>query len=195
MQLTLYKHSVAPMSTFRGLHERLGFAGLDRVDLPLVCALVTGDPLLLVGTHGTAKSALVRSLSRALDLRFHAYDASKSMFEDVLGFPDPTSLAKGELRYVPTPISLWDKEMVLIDEISRATPSMQSKWLEIVRGRRVMGLEAQRLKYVFAAMNPPQYAGAVPLDAALAGRFAWVVKMPDTASLPDAALASVVRTV
>ena len=176
------------------LTERLGFAGLAPIELPLLAALVTGDPLLLVGTHGTAKSALTRALARTLDLRFHAYDASKALFEDIVGFPDPASLARGEVAYVPTPLSLWDKAFILVDELSRANPPTQNKWLEVVRARSVMGMSIPGLRYVFAAMNPLEYPGATALDPALAGRFTWIVRMPDSGTLAPEHLRAVVGT-
>jgi MoxR-like ATPase len=65
------------------------------------------------------------------------YDASKALFEDMIGFPDPSSIASGEIKYVPTKLSLWDKEFILVDEISRARAEMQNKWLEVIRGRNL----------------------------------------------------------
>ncbi len=165
----------------------LGLHGLWRVGLPVLGALVLGDPLLLVGPHGTAKSLLARALARALGCRrLRTYDASKAQLEDVLGFPIPQSLAEGEVRYASTPISLPGADAVLVDELSRATPGMQSKWLEVIRGRTLLGLELTELRFVVAAMNPLGYDGTYPLDEALAGRFAAVVVVPTVEQLdPD----------
>lgn len=167
------------------LLEALGFYGLDAVEEGLLIALVTGEPILLVGRHGTAKTAICCRLGDVLGLRFHAYDAAKALFEDVVGFPNPSSLAKGEVSYVPTPMSLWDKEFILVDELSRAQPQMQNKWLEVIRSHRLMGRALPRLRYVMAAMNPTDYLGAVPLDEALLSRFAIVLKMPEVAEMGE----------
>lgn len=75
----------------------MGFFGLDRLESSLLAALVTGDPCLFVGSHGAAKTALARALARTLDLEFWAYDASKSLFEDIVGSPNPASLQRGEI--------------------------------------------------------------------------------------------------
>ncbi len=183
--------TIAPQ---RGLLRRLGLVGLDEtLEIPVLCALATGDPLLLVGPHGTAKTALVHRVAAALGLVHHTYDASKAMFEDVVGFPDPASLGEGRVRYVPTPLSIWDKELVFIDELSRAAPSMQNKWLEIVRGRTLMGLPLDRVQHVFAAMNPPSYLGANPLDDALAGRFSWIAEVPQVRDLEPDDVLGVIR--
>jgi MoxR-like ATPase len=146
----------------------------------VLAGLVTGDPVLLVGSHGSAKTLLAERVAEALGLRFWAYDAAKANFEDLIGFPVPDSLKEDVVRYARTALSILDKEFVLVDEISRASVSMQSKWLEIIRARKVMGMKLDSLRIVFAAMNPAgDYAGAVPLDRALAGRFAWVLPIPE----------------
>jgi len=158
--------------------EKIGIYGMQKIEKAVLAGLITGDPVLFIGSHGTAKTTLCRRLAEALGLKFFAYDASKALFEDMIGFPNPDSISRGEIEYVPTKLSIWDKEFILIDEISRARAEMQNKWLEIVRGRQVMGMKAEKLKYVFAAMNPPSYAGANPLDEALAGRFAFIIEVP-----------------
>ena len=173
----------------------LGLHGLASIATPVLAGLVTGDPVLLVGPHGTAKTALVRALAEALDLRFKAYDASKAMFEDIVGFPDPSGLADGVVRYVPTEVSIWGTELVLVDELSRASPGMQNKWLEVVRGRQVMGVEVPTLRHVFAAMNPPGYLGARPLDPALVGRFGFILQVPGVDSMTPDEVDRVIRTV
>lgn len=178
---------------FPGFLEALGLHGLGALELPLLASLAGGEPMLLVGTHGSAKTALVRSLCEVMGLRFHAYDASKALFEDVLGFPNPASLSAGRIEYVPGPLSIWDKQAILVDELSRATPSMQNKWLEVVRARSIMGLSVRGLRHVFAAMNPPDYLGAGPLDPALAGRFAWVVRVPDVGSMREGDVLRIIR--
>ncbi len=165
--------------------------GLDSIEEPLWAALITADPVLLIGGHGTAKTALAERVAGALGEVFWAYDASKALFEDVIGFPDPSSLGRGRCRYVRTPMSIWSKSFVLVDEISRATPSMQNKWLEIIRSRRVMGISLKDLRYIFAAMNPPDYQGAYPLDTALVGRFGFILRMPNVWEMDDGDVAEI----
>ncbi len=165
--------------------EKLGIYGMSGIENAVLAGLVTGDPVLFIGTHGTAKTTLCRRLAEALGLKFFAYDASKALFEDMIGFPNPASISKGEVEYVPTKLSIWDKEFILVDEISRARVEMQNKWLEVIRGRQVMGMRADKLKYIFAAMNPPSYAGAMPLDDALTGRFAFIIKVPEVSEMAE----------
>ena len=163
--------------------EKLGIYGMGAIEAPLLGGLASGEPILLVGGHGSAKTTLCRRIAEVLGMRFHAYDASKALFEDMIGFPDPSRMAEGKMGYIPTPMSIWDKEFVLIDELSRATPSMQNKWLEVIRSRSVMGVELPQIKQVVAAMNPVSYLGAHQLDEALAGRFALIIKVPEASDM------------
>jgi MoxR-like ATPase len=178
-----------------GLLRELNLFGYEKIEDVIIAALVTGDPLLLVGTHGTAKTMLCENIAKAMGKRFIAYDASKALFEDVLGFPNPYSMEKGEIDYISTPISIQGKEFVLIDEISRANYQLQGKWLEVIRSRRIMGKKIEGLHYIFGAMNPPSYVGARTLDAALSGRFAFIVEAPDFSALDAEAKESVLDNV
>ncbi len=168
------------------LLERLGIYGWpERQENLLLASLLTGDPLLLIGPHGCAKTYLASRVAHALGKRFTAYDASKAMFEDVLGYPNLEKLKQGMVDYVPGPLTIWDKEMILIDELNRALPQLQSKWLEIVRSRRIMGLPT-RVRWVWAAMNPNTYSGTQELDQALLGRFALYVYPPGVLEMSEA---------
>ena len=122
--------------------EQLGVYGWPEQDENLLLAsLLTGDPLLLIGRHGSAKTSLAQALAGTLDVSFVAYDASKSMFDDILGCPDIEALRRGQVRYVGSEVTIWNQQFVLIDELNRAVPDLASKWLEIVRSRRIMGFQ------------------------------------------------------
>ena len=165
--------------------EQLGIFGWNRRDEALLLAsLLTGDPLLLIGNHGCAKTHLGNKIAQALGKKYLVYDASKAMFEDVLGYPNVQKLGQGEVEYVPSPVTIWDKELIIIDELNRAVPELQSKWLEIIRSRKVMGFHTQ-VKWVWAAMNPSSYAGANALDEALIGRFALFMYPPDVLKMDE----------
>ncbi|MFH1373238.1 MAG: MoxR family ATPase [bacterium] len=167
------------------LLEKLGIFGWKQEDEDLVLAsLLTGDPLLLVGNHGCAKTHLANTIARALSRPFLVYDASKAMFEDVLGFPNIEKLKQGVVEYVPSKVTVWDKELILIDELNRAMPELQSKWLEIIRSRKIMGFDTN-VKWVWAAMNPLSYSATQALDEALIGRFATFLYPPDVLQMNE----------
>ena len=170
-----------PSARCKGCLERLGLIGLSAIEPPLLAALITGQPLLLIGPHGTAKTLLLTRIATALGLEFRHYNASLLNFDDLVGFPLPGK--DGSLQYVHTPASIWGAGAVIFDEISRCRPDIQNKLFPIIHERRVQGMLLDALRFRWAAMNPPctedddnGYAGSEPLDAALAGkaRSAWL---------------------
>ncbi len=165
--------------------EKLGVYGWNEQDENLVMAsLLTGDPMLLIGNHGCAKTHVANAVARALNKRFLVYDASKAMFEDVLGYPNVEKLKEGIVEYVPSKVTVWDKEIILIDELNRALPELQNRWLEIIRSRKIMGFET-KVKWVWAAMNPMSYSATQALDEALIGRFALFLYPPDVLEMSE----------
>jgi MoxR-like ATPase len=178
----------------RHLLRALNLYGLSHLDSVILAALSDEQPLLLIGAHGTAKSALLNRLAEAMHLRHRHYNASLISFDDLLGYPVPNADRTG-LTYLRTENDLWDAESVFLDEISRCRPESQNKLFSVIHERRVQGLPLKDLRYRWAAMNPPlsagadeadedeTYSGSLPLDPALADRFPWVVVVPKLADL------------
>jgi MoxR-like ATPase len=170
----------------------LGVYGYDHVEPVILAALVTGDPLLLIGKAGTGKTFLLNSLSEALGLEHRHYNASLIAFDDLVGFPYPEKDGEG-IRYIETPATVWQAQSVLIDEISRCKPEHQNRLFSLVHERRIQGIGLPNLRYRWAAMNPSStdqgvddfYEGSVPLDQALADRFAFVTEVPDWDELEE----------
>ena len=182
------KQKPAPLRLLRSLN----LFGLDHLDPVILAALADERPLLLIGPHGTAKSELLNRLAAVLGLDHRHYNASLIAFDDLLGYPVPNAARDG-LTYLRTAGDLWDAESVFLDEISRCRPETQNKLFAIVHEKRVQGLPLAKLRYRWAAMNPPPspnaaedeevYEGSLPLDPALADRFPWVVPLPALAEM------------
>jgi MoxR-like ATPase len=160
----------------------LGVFGYDSVEPVVLAALVSGDPLLLIGRHGTGKTFLLNSLSEALGLEHRHYNASLVAFDDLVGFPFPDKDGLS-IRYIETPATIWGAESVLIDELNRCKPEHQNRFFSLVHERRIQGLPLTKLRFRWAAMNPAGeengYLGAEPLDPALADRFAFLITVAD----------------
>jgi hypothetical protein len=165
--------------------KKLGIYGWSAQDENLVfSSILTGDPLLLIGNHGCAKTYLANRIADSLSKKSIAYDASKAMFEDVLGYPNLEKLKQGIVEYIPSKVTVWDKEFILIDELNRAIPELQSKWLELIRSRKIMGYKTN-VKWVWSAMNPMTYSATQTLDEALIGRFAIFLYPPDVLQMSE----------
>ena len=170
----------------------LGVFGYDDLELVVLASLVTGDPLLLIGKAGTGKTYLHNSLSEALELEHRHYNASLIAFDDLVGFPYPEKDGEG-IRYLSTPSTVWGAESILVDEISRCRPEHQNRLFSLIQERRIQGMLIESLRYRWAAMNPcsldqgaaDSYEGSLPLDQALADRFAFVIEVPDWEELSD----------
>jgi len=167
--------------------EKLGLFGWEGLEPVILGALANEAPMLLIGRHGSAKSYILEKLAEQLKLDFRSYNASLINYDDLVGFPIPVN-NNTELSYISNPCSIWDAEAVFLDEINRTKPELQNKLFPIVYEKRVQGVPLKKLKYRWAAMNPPMneedssdvdYLGTVPLDPALADRFPFVINVPD----------------
>ena len=164
----------------------LGVYGFDRYEPIILAALITEDPMLLIGRSGTGKTFLLNSLSEALGLEHRHYNASLISFDDLVGFPYPDA-ENLTVRFLETPATVWGAESVLIDEISRCKPEHQNRLFSLIYERRVQGIALTKLRYRWAAMNPAandqtdveSYTGSEPLDPALADRFALFIRAVD----------------
>lgn len=164
----------------------LGLHGADHLAPAILAALADTSPLLLIGPPGCGKSMLLERLAQALQLRYRHYNASLVNFDEVFGFPVPNQDRTG-IVHLRGADSIWDAQCVFIDELSRCRPEMANRFFSVIHERRIGGHPLPELQFRWSAMNPPPKPdgdedhaclGALPLDAALADRFAWVLPMP-----------------
>jgi MoxR-like ATPase len=181
------------------IFKQLGIYGFEEEKEDAVLAsLLTGDPVLLIGKQGTAKTALATSIGSALRekskkdspdepkkwFNYHAYDSSKINFEDLLGMPSPSALKEGKIDFVKSPMTIWDKHLVVFDEFNRQLPERQNNIFEIIRSRSIMGLPTGT-KWIINCMNPFGMAGTEILDDALVDRHQWFIYVNDFEKLSE----------
>ncbi len=174
--------------------EPLGLFGWSHLEPVILAALASESPMLLIGKHGSAKSFILERLAESLNLEFRCYNASLINYDDLVGIPIPVN-NNTSLSYISNPNSIWDAEVVFIDELNRTKPELQNKLFPIIYDKRVQGTNLTKLKYRWAAMNPPStddeeeddltYIGAMPLDPALADRFPYIINVPTWDDLND----------
>lgn len=158
-----------------------GYDALEPVILGLVAM---NKSFMLIGRHGTGKTRLARSLSKAFagddgsDGGYVFYDATKDDLISIAGIPDPEALKRGQLRFVAHERAIWNKSTIVVDEITRAGKESQNLWLEILEQRTCFGLPLV-YRTLIATANPESYAAAFQLDEALLDRFHAVIPVPE----------------
>lgn len=149
----------------------------------LLVALATGGHVLLEDVPGTGKTVMAKSLARSLDCTFRRIQFTPDLLpSDVTGVSYYNQRA-GEFEYRPGPIFA---QVVLADEINRATPRTQSSLLECMDERQVTVEGITRPMpapfLVLATQNPVEQEGTFPLPEAQLDRF--LLKLP--AGYPEA---------
>ena len=147
------------------------------LDLVVISLLARGH-LLLEGLPGLGKTELIKSLSRLLGLSFRRLQFTPDLLPgDIVGAPIlEEEQGRRRLVFHPGPIFA---NLVLADEINRASPKTQSALLEAMQERRVTVLgESHRLPlpfFVLATQNPIELEGTYPLPEAQLDRFTFKI--------------------
>ncbi|MCH2153137.1 MAG: AAA family ATPase [Phycisphaerales bacterium] len=152
------------------------------VDETLV-ALFAGGHVLLEGVPGLGKTLLVQTIAQALDLDFARIQFTPDVMPaDITGTTivmEHETSHRREIVFRPGPIF---HQLVLADEINRATPKSQSALLEAMQERTVTsGGETRALPdpfFVLATQNPIEQEGTYPLPEAQLDRFLFKVEVP-----------------
>jgi MoxR-like ATPase len=150
--------------------------GQEEVIENLLVSLFSGGHCLLTGLPGTAKTLLVRTLSRTLGLRFNRIQFTPDLMpSDITGtdiIEENPATGHRTWTFVPGPIFA---NVLLADEINRTPPKTQSALLEAmqelsctVRGR---GYRIEPPFFVLATQNPIELEGTYPLPEAQLDRF------------------------
>jgi len=144
------------------------------IDGLLIC-LFAGGHALLEGVPGLGKTALVRALASALDLKFSRVQFTPDLMPaDITGTNVIAANSQGERHFTFSPGPVFT-QILLADEINRATPKTQSALLEAMQERQVTaGGESRRLPepfFVLATQNPLEQEGTYPLPEAQLDRF------------------------
>src|SRR5579875_3059655 len=154
--------------------------GQDEVIENLLISLFTGGHCLLTGLPGTAKTLLVRTLSRTLGLKFNRIQFTPDLMpSDITGtdiIEENPATGHRTWTFVPGPIFA---NVLLADEINRTPPKTQSALLEAmqelsctVRGRQY---RIEPPFFVLATQNPIELEGTYPLPEAQLDRFLFNV--------------------
>ena len=153
----------------------------DLLDL-ITYAVLSGGHVLLEGVPGLGKTLLVRTLAQTLDLRFSRIQFTPDLMPaDIVGTNLVMQDDSGRRRFEFQPGPVFS-QIVLADEINRATPKTQSALLEAMQEHAVtVAGESRRLDepfFVLATQNPIEMEGTYPLPEAQLDRFLFKLRVP-----------------
>ena len=186
-KVQMFSQKIAQVKT--ELHKDV--VGQEEVLDNVLIAIVAGGNVLLEGVPGVGKTRMVRSLSRALELPFSRIQFTPDLMpSDVTGSNIVEKDEAGRLntKFRKGPIFA---NLVLADEINRATPKTQSAMLEVMQEHKItVGDNTYRLEepfFVMATQNPVEQDGTYPLPEAQMDRFMFklLVNFPSAKELAD----------
>jgi MoxR-like ATPase len=151
--------------------ERVIFGKRDVIELTVICLLCQGH-LLIEDVPGVGKTMLAKALARSLGGSFKRIQFTPDMLPSDVTGNSIYNQKTGEFEFRPGPIMA---QIVLADEINRATPKTQAALLEAMEERQVtVDGVTYRLGppfLVLATQNPIEYEGTFPLPEAQLDRF------------------------
>ena len=157
----------------------------------VIIAIVAGGNVLLEGVPGVGKTRLIRSLGKALSLPFSRIQFTPDLMpSDVTGTNIVEKDDNGKLNTTFRPGPIFSN-LVLADEINRATPKTQSAMLEVMQEHKVtvnnVSYEMNEPFFVLATENPIEQDGTYPLPEAQMDRFMFklLVGFPSAKELAD----------
>jgi MoxR-like ATPase len=179
--------TAAQVERFRTVFKRVGdemarmMVGQQEILKGVLVAFFAGGHVLLEGVPGLGKTMLVRTLGEAVNLKFARIQFTPDLMPaDIVGTNIIVEDERGQktFRFEPGPIFA---NLLLADEINRATPKTQSALLEAMQEQNVtVGGTQHRLSLPFlvlATQNPLEMEGTYPLPEAQLDRFFFKLKV------------------
>ena len=169
---------------FAAAREAVGrvIVGQERTIEACLTAIFCGGNVLLEGVPGLGKTELVKALSRVLDLDFRRIQFTPDLMPaDIIGTSVMSTDEHGQYRFEFRKGPIFT-QLLLADEINRASPKTQSALLETMQEHSVTtGGTMYQLKepfFVLATQNPIEQEGTYPLPEAQLDRFMFKVVVP-----------------
>lgn len=165
--------------------------GQDEIIDNVIISIIAGGNVLLEGVPGVGKTRLVRSLGKALGLPFSRIQFTPDLMpSDVTGTNVIEKDENGKLNSVFQRGPIF-ANLILADEINRATPKTQAAMLEVMQEHKITVAKKTYLLeepfFVLATENPIEQDGTYPLPEAQMDRFMLklIMKFPSAAELVD----------
>ena len=152
--------------------------GLDTLIDRLLVALLTGGHLLIEGPPGVAKTRIINRFAQLLDVSFVRVQATPDLLPADITGTDMFQQQSGEFKFKPGPLF---NHIVLVDEVNRAPPKVQSALLEAMGEHQIttngVTRKLEEPFMVAATQNPIEHEGTYPLPEAQLDRFMFFVNI------------------
>src|SRR3954466_6981620 len=172
------------VSSYARIVEEMGKFIVGQTDVieQLMIAVLAGGHCLLEGVPGLAKTAMIRSLARCMDLSFRRIQFTPDLMPaDITGtdiIQEDAHTGHRQFVFQKGPIF---SQMILADEINRTPPKTQAALLEAMQERTVTAgghtLKLDQPFFVLATQNPIEQEGTYPLPEAQRDRFVFLVRV------------------
>jgi len=167
-----------------GIYSEVGkvIFGQRKIIEQLLISLIAGGHCLIVGVPGLAKTTLVNTLAKTLDLSFGRIQFTPDLMpSDIVGteiLEENLDTGRKDFRFIKGPIFT---NVLLADEINRTPPKTQAALLQAMQ-ERVVTVGPKTLKvgepfFVLATQNPIEQEGTYPLPEAQLDRFLFQINM------------------
>ncbi|MEG4840031.1 MULTISPECIES: MoxR family ATPase [unclassified Microcoleus] len=157
----------------------------DAIRLVLV-AVLSGGHALLEDVPGVGKTLLAKSLARSIDGKFQRIQCTPDLLPTDITGTNIWNPRSGEFEFLPGPVFA---NVLLADEINRATPRTQSALLEVMEEKQVtvdgVSRNVPTPFFVIATQNPIEYQGTFPLPEAQMDRFTLSLTLGYPAALEE----------
>jgi len=174
--------------TFQLLEKEIGslIVGMDDVVRRTLATVFAGGHVLLEGVPGLGKTLLVSSIAKALGLNFKRIQFTPDLMpSDITGTQMLSEDDLGKRRFIFKQGPVF-ANIVLADEINRATPKTQAALLEAMAERQVTVFDETHILpkpfFVLATQNPVELEGTYPLPEAQLDRFMVKLLVPSPSS-------------
>ena len=166
--------------------KNIGVLGFDPLEKVILAALVTEEPILIIGRPGTDKANLLVYISQALGLSFKKVNAAMTSKLEITGMPVVKD-NDDKITFISAPYSVWKKQALVFDLLNEAKPICMSVISSILFEKQINGYPMETLQYRWATMENTDLFNSdmtafkrrnIYLEEELVENFAFIIEAP-----------------